>query len=40
MVSFTKVENNEPVTLTKENQKSEIKLLKSCFKSLVEELKK
>lgn len=40
MVSFSKVENNEPFNLTKENQKSEIKLLKSCFKSLVEELKK
>ncbi len=40
MISFSKVENNEPLNLTKENQKSEIKLLKSCFKTLVEELKK
>lgn len=38
--TFNKVENNELLILTEENQKTEIKLLKSCFKSLVGELKK
>lgn len=37
--TFNKVENNEPFVLSKENEKAEIKLLKSCFKSLVEEMK-
>jgi len=39
VIIFNKVENNEPFILSKENEKAEIKLLKSCFKSLVEELK-
>jgi hypothetical protein len=40
MISFSKVENNEPLNLTKAIQKSEMKRFKSCFKSLVEELKR
>ena len=38
--TFNKVENNEPFVLSKENEKAEIKRFKSCFKSLVEELKR
>lgn len=38
--NFNKVENNEPFILSKENEKSEVKRFKSCFKSLVEELKR
>jgi hypothetical protein len=38
--TFKKVENNEPFILNKENEKAEIKHLKSCFKTLVEELKR
>ena len=38
--TFNKVENNEPFILTEANQKAEIKLLRSCFKSLLGELKR
>jgi hypothetical protein len=38
--TFSKVENNEPFILTEANQNAEIRLLKSCFKSLLGELKR